>query len=350
VTEVVAEQTQQTQQTDASPEDRLALAAGLNPDPNAPNESTEKPRDDKGRFAKSETDPAQTEQAAETEQEAAAEEQPEYKWDEVKGIKLKIPMKNGDKEWEDEISLEELRNQRMMHADYMARRREWDEKEKTYSTQIRESVEKERNQYLGALNVLQESVMQVAASELASVDWQKLAAEDPAKYVQLSARAQMLGSTLQRIAAEHEKVQKQQENERIERISKAVEESRTKVKDAIPSWSDELYSGLLKRAEDYGLKREEIGLVNDPSKIQPLYAYDPRFIKILHDAHQFRMISEGKTAVEKKVANAAPVLKPGAVKPKVNQQVQHLQKAKERIKADPRSDDAATDLMRAFIR
>lgn len=347
MSEVVQEQTQTEVQAEVSPEDRLAIASGLNQEPA---DDDGRPRDEKGRFLKTETE-QQAEAAQEGEKaEEKQEEQPEYKWDEVKQIKLKIPMKNGDKEWEDELTLEELRNQRMMHADYMARRREWDEKEKTYHNQIRESVEKERNQYLGALQVLQESVMQVAASELASVDWQKLAAEDPAKYVQLSARAQMLSGTLQRIAAEHEKVQKQQETERLERLSKAVEESRTKVKDAIPTWNDELYSGLLKRAEGYGLKQEEIGLVSDPSKIQPLYAYDPRFIQILHDAHQFRMISEGKSLAEKKVTNAAPVLKPGSAKPKVNPQVQHLQKAKERLKADPRSDEAATDLMRAFIR
>ena len=136
----------------------------------------------------------------------------------------------------------------------------------------------------------------------------------------------------------------------MEKLSKAVQESRTKLKEAIPNWNDDLYAAVLKRAGEYGFKGEEVGAVADPSKIQPVYPYDDRFVKLLHDAHQYRLITEGKSTAEKKVAGAAPVLKPGAVKPKANPQIQQFQTAKERLKADPRSDEAATDLMRAFIR
>jgi hypothetical protein len=210
-------------------------------------------------------------------------------------------MKNGDKEWIEEKTFEDLRNERMMHADYMARRREFDEQAKSHESKVRETVEKERNQYLGALNVLHQTVMQVAEQELANVDWQKLANEEPAKFVQLQARAQMLGTTLQRIAAENEKVQKQQGEERKKDLDQRVSESRTKLKEAIPSWNDSLYQSLLKRAEEtYGFKADEAR-----------NWWDHRIMQLLHDAHQWQTHKEQKPAAEKKVVDIPPVLKSG---------------------------------------
>src|SRR5688500_11072402 len=80
----------------------------------------EKPRDPAtGRFLSEKPEaPAEEKPAAENTEEKpaeeakpdeAAEEQP--KWDDLKNVKLKIPMKQGDKEWEEELSLEQLREE-----------------------------------------------------------------------------------------------------------------------------------------------------------------------------------------------------------------------------------------------
>jgi hypothetical protein len=172
-------------------------------------------------------------------------DQEEIQWDAIKDLKVKVPMKNGDKEWIEEKTFEDLRNQRMMHADYMARRREFDEQSKSQESKIKETVEKERNQYLGALNVLHQTVMQVAEQELANVDWAKLAQEEPAKYVQLQARAQ----TAQRPCKGSLRARQGSETAgrgAEKRPRPSVSESRTKLKEAIPSWNDSLYQSLLK--------------------------------------------------------------------------------------------------------
>lgn len=49
---------------------------------------------------------------AEPDKQAAADEP--VKWDEVKDVKIKVPMKDGEKEWEEEVTLEQLRAERMM--------------------------------------------------------------------------------------------------------------------------------------------------------------------------------------------------------------------------------------------
>jgi hypothetical protein len=327
----------QPQVPEISPEDRLAKAAGLSIEP-------DRPRDERGRYVPKQEEQAKPEEAKPEAEPAPEEQKPEapedeIKWEAIKDLKVKVPMKNGDKEWVEEKTFEDLRNERMMHADYMARRREFDEQAKTQESKIRETVEKERNQFLGALNVLQQSVMRVADQELANVDWAKLAQEEPAKYVQLQARAQMLGTTLQHIASEQEKVQKQQAEERQKFIDQAAAESRTKLKEAIPSWNDDLYQSLLRRGVDtYGFKPDEVG-----------QWWDHRVMRVLHDAHQWQLHKEQKPTVEKKVVDIPPVLKSGPQKVKVNPQVQQFQQAKQRLAANGKDIDAAAAVMSAFV-
>lgn len=336
------QQTEQAEQLGLSLDDRFAKAAGLATPAQEEERAEEgdRQRDDKGRFVGQQ---AEGEQLANKDnavtEGAKAEEEQEYKWDELKAIKLKIPMKQGDKEWEDEISLEQLREERMLKADYTRKQQELAEQRRQTETMTQQAVEKERTAYLSTLEALQESIIQAASPELASVDWNKLAQENPAEYVRLSNRAREVNAALERVRFEQEKVQHQQAKERDERLAKAVAESQTKLREAIPNWSDDLYTALQKRGTDtYGFKAEEIGQV-----------WDHRVMQVLHDAHQFRLLKEQKPKTEETVKTLPPVLKPGAHKPKVNQQAQEFQKSRERLRANPRDTDAATDVMRAFV-
>lgn len=330
----------------ATVEERFAKAAGLRSEAEVrtAEETAARERDDKGRFTPKQEAQPQEQAEAQTEKPAAeaqneATEQEEYKWDQLKNIKLKIPMKQGDKEWEDEISLEQLRDERMMKADYTRGKQELAEHRRQVETMTQTAVEKERTAYLASLEALQKSIHQAAAPELANVDWSKLAAENPAEYVRLMNRAREVNSALERVRYEQDKVQHQQAKEREERLAQAVAESRTKLQEAIPNWSDQTYQALLKRGtETYGFKPEEVGEV-----------WDHRVMQVLHDAHQYRLLKEQKPKTEESVQKLPPVLKPGAQKPKVNPQVQEFQKSRERLRQNPRDSDAATDVMRAFV-
>lgn len=339
-------QTTVTQEKPVSAEDRLAQAAGLRSEAEVrtAEETAARERDDRGRFVgqqQQQAEQTQTQQQAqqtEETQQAEAGEQ-EYKWDELKGIKLKIPMKNGEKEWEDEITLEQLRSERMMHSDYQARRKALDEEARQHESKAREAVEKERHAYLTTLETLHQSIVQAAAPELGNVDWTKLAQENPAEYVRLSNRAREVNSALERVRFEHEKATRQQAKDREDQLAKAVSESQAKLREAIPNWNDDLYQSLQKRGvETYGFKPEEVGQV-----------WDHRVMQVLHDAHQFRLLKEQKPKTEETVKKLPPVLKPGAQKPKVDPKAQEFQKARENLRANPRSSEAATDVMRAFV-
>jgi hypothetical protein len=145
---------------------------------------------------------------------------------------------------------------------------------------------------------------------------------------------------MQSVAAEMQRVQEQQSKEARSKLDQAVTESRKKLTEAIPSWNDDLYQQLLKRSVDtYGFTQDEMAPI-----------WDHRIMRVLHDAHQWRATQEGKPLAEKKVLNVPAVLRPGNAKPKVNPQVQELQKTRERLAANPNDSDAAAALMGQFLK
>lgn len=316
--------------------DEQIMARALSPTP---------PRDDRGRFtapqqevsqqqAPAEAAPEQAQPAAEA---PAQDESP--KWEEVKGIKLKIPLKIDGKELEQELTLDDLRSGHMMQADYTRKTQEVAERERQADLKATQAIEKERGQYLEALNTLQATIQAAAMPELGNVNWAKLAEEDPAGYVRLSNRAREVGEAMQRISAEQEKVRGQQAKERDARQAQAVSESQTKIREAIPTWNDDLYQAILKRGVDtYGFKPEEVGQL-----------YDHRVMRVMHDAHQWRAMQEGKTLAEKKVTTVPNVLRPGNVKPKIDPQTQQFQSDRDRLRKNGNDLDAAAAVMAAFV-
>jgi hypothetical protein len=280
-----------------------------------------------------------TEQATEQPPAESPAEQEVVKWDEVKDVKIKVPMKNGDKEWEEELTLHDLREGHMMRKDYLQKTQEVAEQRRQTEAQTAQAVEKERGQYLEALGALRKTVLAAATPELSNVDWSKLAAENPAEYVRLQNRAREFNEAMQRISFEEEKVQIQQSQERQKRRDLAVDESRVKLKEAIPQWNDDLYQSLLKRSYDtYGFKPDEMREV-----------YDDRIMRVLHDAHQWRAMQEGKPLAEKKVSTVPSVLRPGNAKPKVDPRTQELTKARDALAANGNDMDAAAAVMGAFV-
>ena len=82
------------------------------------------------------------------------------------------------------------------------------------------------------------------------------------------------------------------------------QEARQTLEKDIPGWSDDLYKTLMTAGTEYGFKAEEIGSW-----------LDPRSIKVLHDAYQFRQSKAKLTPppASKKVAVPPKALRPGTV-------------------------------------
>ena len=346
--EAVQEQQQVEPQVplDTSDDALLGRAMGLE-DPAAP-------RDEKGRFVsqkpaaeatqeapQEQQQPAQGEDPADkpAEQSEPAAKQEEVKWEDVKDVKIKVPMKVGEKEWEDEVTLEQLRSERMMQSDYTRKTQEVAERERQADAMAQQAIEKERGQYLEALTALQSTIRAAAVPELANVNWDQLVKDNPVEYHRLQNRVRQVNEAMQSVALEQEKIRAQQSEASNKSRDQAVAESRVKLREAIPQWNDDLYQSLLKRSYDtYGFKPDEMSGI-----------WDHRIMRVLHDAHQWRATQEGKPLAEKKVVNVPSVLKPGNAKPKVDPRTNEFQKAKARLAANGNDGDAAEAMMATFI-
>lgn len=240
----------------------------------------------------------------------------------AKLFEVELTVEGGEKKSE-KLSLNDLKSQRMMQSDYQRKTAELARQREEVQVQIRQGIEQTQKQYMEALQAQEALIWNAVAPELQKVDWDKLASEDPAQFVQMSNRATKMQQTIQAIQAERQKLVSQEQDYRKNVLApKANEELRRD----IPNWDLNLYQGLLKSAvSDYGFKPEEVNEV-----------VDPRMMKVLHDAYQFRKLKSEKTIADKKVVEKPKTLKPGSREaPQANQD------ALKRLRQSGRVDDAA---------
>lgn len=328
-------------------EDRMLKI--INPGAAQAERAAQQPREN-GKFAKPQPAPSAEAQPAPEAQEqsadgaqpaAAAEgeqatEEQDFAWESIKDTKLKIPMKNGEKEWEEELTLEHLRAGHMMQSDYTRKMQELARQRSEAETQMRAHVDGQREQYLAALQGLQQVIVTRMAPEIANANWSELANNNPSEFVRLTNRKNEVVAALNAVQVEQQKVIEQQSKERRQALDKAIADARTKIASDIPEWSDDLYQSLLKRSvETYGFTPQEAG-----------QWFDPRIMRILHDAHQYHVGKAAKpatpTPVDKKVNETPRALKPGAAPQKPPQSQAEFQAARTKLKQSGHLDDAAS--------
>jgi hypothetical protein len=258
-----------------------------------------------------ELDPANPDNAAvEGETQAEEEAQPEKEASEsveidpdAKFIEVEVKTEGGETTTE-KLSLNELRAQRMMQADYQRKTQELARQRDEVPDKIRQGIQEQLTKSVQEIQSLQEVLLQAVAPELKGIDFNRLATEDPAEYVRMSNRARQIEQAWQ--AMERTKQQKVSEltSMNAQQTQKLREEAQTKIKSEIPNY-DEIAPALKDTAvKKYGFTADQLESIHHPG-----------FTKLLHDAHEFQKTqSATKTIVEKKVALVPKVLKPGQAK------------------------------------
>ena len=268
----------------------------------------ERTRDDKGKFTKKEG-PAPTEEvkaeepAEEQAEEAPAEESEEIDWDKIKSYKrrLKLQKEEGGDE-EVELTLEDMEKGVMLERSYRQKTADLARQREALNSKIKEAVEPKLKEYEEKLTLAEQAIWHTLAPEIQSVDWNKLAAENPAEWAVKYQHVQNVNAKLAQIQAEKKKLAEAQQEEVKGRMRKQAEESVEVLKSEIPNWSNDLYGEILKNGVKlYGFKAEEVNAITDH-----------RAIKVLHDAMQYQAL-KAKPIVEKRATPQAPkVVKPGA--------------------------------------
>jgi len=266
----------------------------------------DKPRGPDGKFlpTKQEAPDAPQEAAADVpaepvvEGEAEPEELPEEDWEKIKNRKIRAKV-DGE---ELQVSLEDARLGYMRQSDYQRKTQEVAKQRTEAQEQARQAVETAQRQYADNLQLMEQAIVKAYLPELTSANWQQLKTENPQEYIRLTERANYMQQALQQIQQEQTKLKTEQEKSFGEKRAQAIEQARTKVKELIPDWSEGLQKTLFNAGvEQYGFTAEEMSSV-----------MDPRVVRIIHDAVQFQKMKTQKPLIEKKVAEAPKVLKPGA--------------------------------------
>ena len=312
------------QATEQPVEDRIA--ALLTKERGAPPKPVEKP----------EVSDAPEESAAEEEQ--AEEEQPETESDapeEIIKYRFKVKTESGQDE-EVEMTPEEMQKSVMLEKDYRRKTTDLARQRQTLEKDAEAKIETERRQYVENLDLVQKALTRAIAPEFQGVDMNKLAEDDPAKYVQLSNRMTQVGQLMQAIQQEQARANAENQQKSEKETAAKIQEAREVLHRDIPGWNDSLYQDLLRTGVDaYGLSMDEVGNV-----------IDPRSIKILHDAYQYRKMKEGKAVVEKKISIAPKVLKPQA---KTNHKKEDVDNLRNQLKKSGDVDTFAELLRRKGI-
>lgn len=240
--------------------------------------------------------------AEEVEQEASEEETPEAR---------KLRLKRGDEEIEvDESEAIELAQK---GYDYTKKTQALAEERKT--VEERAQAVQAQEQYLAQQYQVQQALIKdVARIEALSdqiaqyerVDWQSMSDSDPVQaqklffqYQQLTTQRNQLGQELQAKQGQAYAMQQQ-------RMQQVLADGYKQLSKDIPDWSAEKAQKIREAVKAYGYSDQELSNV-----------YDPRLVRIMHDAAQFRALQQSKPGVTNKVADKPPVVKPGGKDAKV---------------------------------
>lgn len=264
-----------------------------------PEFASEKPRDEAGKFkaneVKTETATPETEAAEVKTEEPQTEEEQQTATPEPRKLKLKYKGEELEKDESEVIDLAQKGYD--YHRNIQAIQKEREE----IATKIKAEIDAKSKHYEDQLEIHKQAVLKLADREALNADLNKLAESDPARAQQLFFKRLEINQALQGIAAEQQRIHAQRNEEQRTNYQKQVREAQETLQSDIPGWGQELYGKVLKTGEEYGFKKEEVNAITDP-----------RAIKVLNDARQWRELKAAKpSTVDKKVASVPKVVKPG---------------------------------------
>ena len=164
-------------------------------------------------------------------------------------------------------------------------------------------VQTERTRYADNLQQL----LYVAAPEaqkFAQVDWQRLAAENPADYVRLTAERDALRGRIGAIQGELQRVAQQAQQDQAQQFAVLKKAEHQKLVEALPDFGDpekgpKLASDMRQWLRNQGFSDAEIGQV-----------VDSRVIVVAEKAMRAEQVREARRQAETKRNTAAPVVQP----------------------------------------
>jgi hypothetical protein len=284
-----------------------------------------------------EAEPSENEEEATEESPDDQAEEEEQSEDEVPAIlKLKV---NGE---EVEKPLDEVVALAQQGLDYTQKTQQVAEQRKELEDYAKgiQAQEAIFRQEVELQNVLINEVAQITSldQKLAAyqnVNWQQLSDNDFVEAQKLFFTYNQLQQDRNQLVSQFEAKKQEVAQKQTQLLSEKIAKGKEILAKEIPNWSPETNQALLSTGKDYGFSDAELNSI-----------VDPRHVKVLHDAMQWRKLQKNST-VKNKISNAKPVVKPGAKDSKSEANSNH-RNLREQLRKTGKSD-AATKLIENML-
>lgn len=248
-----------------------------------------------------ETEEEELETDDEVDEEESDEEQP------AESVKLKV---NGE---EIEKPLDEVVALAQQGLDYTKKTQEVAEKRKeleTLENQIRMQEQQLQEQSMLNSELIQDvakiTALDQQLSEYQDVNWEELSDSDFVTAQKKFFTFNQLQQQRSNLVSQFESKRQEALNKQQQAVADKVAKGREVLAKEIPNWSQETTQEIISTGrEDYGFTDAELNAI-----------VDPRHVRVLHDAMQWRKLKSKNSVVKKKVSRAKPVVKPGSKDPK----------------------------------
>jgi hypothetical protein len=273
------------------------------------------------------TEEVESEEATEESDDEAEEE--EQSQDEVPAIlKLKVNGEDVEKPLDEVVALAQ------QGLDYTQKTQQVAEQRKeleAYAESIK-AQEQAFQEQMQLNNVLIEDVAKITSldqqlNQYANVNWQQLSDNDFVEAQKLFFTYNQLQQERSQLVSQFEAKKQQVVQKQTQLMSEKIAKGKEILAKEIPNWSPETNQALLSTGKDYGFSDAELNSI-----------VDPRHVKVLHDAMQWRKLQQNST-VKKKVSSAKPVVKPGSKDTKAEANSNHRQ-LREQLRKTGKSDAA----------
>jgi hypothetical protein len=273
------------------------------------------------------TEEVESEEATEEPDEEVEEE--EQSQDEVPAIlKLKVNGEDVEKPLDEVVALAQ------QGLDYTQKTQQVAEQRKeleAYAESIK-AQEQAFQEQMQLNNVLIEDVAKITSldqqlNQYANVNWQQLSDNDFVEAQKLFFSYNQLQTERSQLVSQFEAKKQQVVQKQSQLMAEKIAKGKEVLAKEIPNWSPETNQALLSTGKDYGFSDAELNSI-----------VDPRHVKVLHDAMQWRKLQQN-SVVKKKVSNAKPVVKPGSKDTKAEANSNH-RNLREQLRKTGKSDAA----------
>lgn len=169
------------------------------------------------------------------------------------------------------------------------------------------------------------------------VNWDQWMDQDPVEASKGWQKFQMLRQNRDDVANQLQQSHVQYQQQSQGRLQQQLAEGAAQLQREIKNWSPELAKSLKANALEYGFTDTELDSV-----------YDPRMVKVLHDAYQWRQLQSKKPDIEKRVTQAPKSAKPTGKPIKTDNRAQLMKQLKS-AKSTNQRRAIANSLLDKFI-